>query len=400
MKHSYLLALITLFCLTVFATAKDEVQGKISKGRSMLRTEKHEEGMKLLKNAALELQNMLKEKPEDFNAAYQLGMVYFYLEQDTHALIAYSQASEIDQTDSRPWFFMGLIQRYAGDLDQAEKNLLRSTELSPKDADSWYELGVVYYDAAKDEKAIRAFKRTLEINPNHKQASYKLALNYMNHAEAEKAYPLLSETVREQPDNLNAQYNFGQLCQNMGKTEESMAAFQRVVEMDPTDWRALSKLVQLNQKSGNDEARDDARRKIFDLKKARTVKSLNEEPLYVRDQFDVDGQLVMALEYFEMEGDRAIRYSFVITDTIGKKGKYRITLGSYEGTNRVAHEVGDIEDGKRLFHLDHYPEDGSHYLLGFFRGEPEYDTVKPMVIKAIKGESEVISSTVPDPSNS
>lgn len=399
MKKHFQSTVVVFFCCCLLAPATDldAIRANIRDGRDKLRTDKHAEGVALLNTATKNLEKHLKENPGDFKAAYQLGMVSFYLEDDEKALKSYSLAAKLDPTDSRPWFFTGLIHRYAGKFEAAKKAFLKASELAPKDADNWYELGVLYSSADETSEAIAAFETSLKLNPNDAQTSYELALSYTDSSQFEKARPLLEKATKANPNNIEINYNMGQLYQNLGETEQALAAFELVVKLDPLEWHAMEKLVQLNQERGNRKARDEARKMILDLWTSKEVESLNAEPLYIRDQFKVESNRVMTCEYFEMKGVRAIRYSFVITDETGKSGKYRITLGSYDQTNRIAHKVGDVKDGQRLFHLDGYYADGSHRTFDFFRGEPDYDEVKGLVIKILEGEKRSISSTVPTP---
>lgn len=373
------------------------IKKEINSGRNLLHTAEHQTGMNQLNAAVADMEFLRKQNPNDPATVFQIAMAYFYMENDEQALKSFGQMALLSPADSRPWFFQGLILRYANDFASAEKAFLKASELAPKDEDNWYELGVLYYNAEKDTKAIAAFKKAISINPKHEQACYKLALNYMDADQAAKAYPLLLDSVKTQPDNVNVHYNFGQLCQNMGKSEEALTAFRKVVELDPNEWRAIEKLVQLNQALGNLKERDAARQLVFDLRTSGNVKALNEEPLYIRDQFTCEGQLVMTCEYFEMKGERAIRYSFVITNEMGENGKYRITLGSYDTTNDFAERQGKNKLGERTFHLDGYYPDGAHRTFSFFQGEPDYETVKGLVVKILEGKMHAISSTTPTP---
>lgn len=396
MKTSIQSAIIFIFCacLATPAADVDAIRVSVRENRGKLRTEKHAEGLAQLKNATMELETHMMEHPKDFNAAYELGMTFFYLDNDERALESYALAARLNPEIYQPWFFTGLIHSYANNVEKGERAFLKASELAPKNADVWYELGVLYYNTDMTTKAIEAFEKTLEINPNNAQASYKLALNLMDDGQSEKAFPLLAAAAKARPNDANTLYNFGQLCQTLGKTQKSLAAFERVVKIDPTEWRAIEKLVQLNQALGDLKERDAARQMVFDLRTTGKVEALNEEPLYIRDQFKVEDQRVMTCEYFEMKGDRAIRYSFVVTD---KTGKYRITLGSYDPTNDYAERQGKNKPGERTFHLDGYYADGAHRTFSFFRGEPDYDTVKELVVEILKGEMIAVSSTTATP---
>ena len=61
----------------------------------------------------------------------------------------------------------------------------------------------------------------------------------------------------------------------------------------------------------------------------------------------------------------------------------------------LSRELGSIGADERLYHLDGYGPDGSHYTFGFFESQPKYDVVREMALEALTGELNAISSTVP-----
>jgi len=209
-----------------------------------------------------------------------------------------------------------------------------------------------------------------------------------------EAYPLLKTVTEKQPDRITAICNFGQLCQNLEKYEEAQGAFLLLVENDPSDWRALAKTIQLHQALSQFEQRDVQREKLFDMRSVGDNESLTDKEFYCREQFSAEGEDVMVMEYFELKGDMAVRYSFVVLDETGKK-KYKISLGSYDSTNDICRELGEIEKDQRLFHLDGYFAGGAHKTYGFFTNEPPYEEVRSAVIEVLAGRHQAISSMTP-----
>jgi hypothetical protein len=86
----------------------------------------------------------------------------------------------------------------------------------------------------------------------------------------------------------------------------------------------------------------------------------------------------MVFEYFELKGDRALRYVFSIVDESRNDEKYRLSLGSYEVTNAVWHETSKPRPKAtdRLFHLDGYYEWGT---LPMECTSPSHPTIKSVL---------------------
>jgi hypothetical protein len=100
-------------------------------------------------------------------------------------------------------------------------------------------------------------------------------------------------------------------------------------------------------------------------------------------------------EFFDFEGATPIRYSFDVLDGSGQQVMARYALGGYEATNAFAQDIGQIQAGQRLFHLDGYKAGGVHETYGFIVGEPDYDKVRETVLQIINGVRQPTSSTRP-----
>jgi hypothetical protein len=86
-------------------------------------------------------------------------------------------------------------------------------------------------------------------------------------------------------------------------------------------------------------------------------------------------------------------YSFVVLDDKGEQA-FKLSLGSYEFTNKVALELGERPADKRVYHLDLYRAT-AHETHGFFLGQPGYDLVRARVAEVLAGKSKASSSSRP-----
>ena len=72
----------------------------------------------------------------------------------------------------------------------------------------------------------------------------------------------------------------------------------------------------------NSSARSLSRCAIFPS--ARSAE-LSAQEKYCRERFDAGGEHVMAFEHFELKGDRAIQYVFVVLNEAGDGEKYHLS---------------------------------------------------------------------------
>ena len=191
--------------------------------------------------------------------------------------------------------------------------------------------------------------------------------------------------LKADPAREAALFNGGLAAYLVGKPKRAAELWERLRKRTPGDLRLLAKVVQAYQASNLPKKRDAARKDLIERRAKLDEKSRAQFPKYCRDQFNVGGVKVMAFEYFELEGDRALRYRFSIV----KEGReaYYLSLGSYTITTQIARELGQIEKDDRMFHLDGYYEGGQvHKTFGMFTKEPSYTDVRKRVEKILAGK--------------
>jgi tetratricopeptide (TPR) repeat protein len=354
-------------------------------------SEKALEQLELQEAALVEAINASKD-PE---AYLLLGRLYFYAEMDPKAKAALGAALEYDPALSDAHFFLGLVHKYAGELDSAEQSFRNATELPNPDEAYFIELGTVLEAKGDTSSALMAYKNVLAIDSSNFDANFRSANIYATdgvHEEAEKHY---LAALRQDPSDIDSNYNLGQLYQNTNQHRSAVRYFSRVVELDATDWTAMAKIVQSSAAQGDIETRDAAIESIYEAWRRGQSPELQERGFYIREQIQIDSGKVFVLEYFELKGEHARKFVFKLQDPATGQHKFDVSLGSYDATNKMSRELGTIEAGERLYHLDGYAPNGSHYTFGFFVSQPEYDVVRKMALEALSGELSAISSTVP-----
>jgi hypothetical protein len=209
------------------------------------------------------------------------------------------------------------------------------------------------------------------------------------HTEALQAF---QQTLAADPDNRAALYNAGMAAYLAGQPDVSVTHWGRLRALEPDDWRVRSKLVQAYEAQNRKQERDAERAELFQMRASTQDEELKQAKNYCRDQFAVGDVRIMAFEFFDLEGETPIRYSFDQLDAAGQRVLARYTLGSYATTNALALETGQIQPGERLFHLDGY-KPGKHETYGFMVGEPGYDEVKAAVVQILQGTWQPSSSS-------
>lgn len=198
------------------------------------------------------------------------------------------------------------------------------------------------------------------------------------------------------PRNELALYNAGVAAYLSGDFAKAVKYSGQLSALRPTDWLVRSKEIQALSAAGKLEERN---AKIEELKKewnSGTHPELSEKGFFIRDQIVLEDTRVYVLEYYELKGDRALVWKFLPS----KEGSEAepdliVSLGSYEATTKIARELGEIKPNGRMYHLDGYEPDGGHKTFAMFKKLPDYEKVKELAVKALKGTLKEESSFKP-----
>jgi tetratricopeptide (TPR) repeat protein len=200
---------------------------------------------------------------------------------------------------------------------------------------------------------------------------------------------LLRQAVEANPDAAEARRAYGQALQNAGAFAEAYEQFAVLAKLEPLSLLAESKLVQLCEALEKATERDEHLARLRLL----SEKAPDVQPWFCREQFVAADKQVLAFEYFELNGPMALKYRFEVSEKRGEKSLYRITLGSYELTTQIARELGEIEKGQRMFHLDSYAgrEHSTFAMIG--SKPPSYEQTRKMVVEIIGGKRRPITGS-------
>lgn len=197
------------------------------------------------------------------------------------------------------------------------------------------------------------------------------------------------QTYSNSPEVL---WNLGIANAEVGNSADALKYWLAYRVAEPNDWQAYAKLIQTHQALGDVAARDKEREALFELRRQAVEGSeVRRAVHYCREQAKVGSQKLLTFEIFEPRGERAVYYFSAILNTSGKEG-FRISLGSYEFTNRVAHESGNLPKDKRLYHLDRYDNVG-HTTFAFYEFRPTYEQFSADVKGILSGTTKPLSGT-------
>jgi tetratricopeptide (TPR) repeat protein len=338
---------------------------------------------KLFSKAHQQLNKLQKMKPKDAAIEFQRGRISFYTQNDIKALEHFDRAIQWDGNQAEHHFMRGVLLQYMRKSTESIKSLTKAVSLDGKTVKYRDELCIAYDRAKKSAEAKSCYLKAVKMGTKNATVFINLSALAGEAGNHEETLKWSKRAFAADPKKINAYINAGISAWRLGRLAEAEGIYLKGAKQAPKDLFILSKLVQLYEQQGKRNKLERTRKKLLKLRKKGVTEGLSNEKFYTRDQFAVGKRYVYVFEYFELKGDRAVRYSFQIRDGEGGKSLFTVSLGSYESTNQVARETGDLSKGQRLFHLDLY-KGSAHQTLGMFKGEPEYSAIKKLAVEAIK----------------
>lgn len=359
----------------------------------LLQGESRETALKTLELHEKEFLATLRET-KDADAYILLGRAFFYAEMDAKASETFLTVLQLDPSQSDAHFFIGRIQAYANDHQAAETSYRKAIAINNKEEKYFLELGRVLLIKEDQTAALTAYMNALAINEKSADANFNLGTLFAITGDSSKAEKYFLAAVDAEPENLTSHYNLGQLYQNAKQHKLAIKHFEKVIELDPNEWQAIQKLVQENEAIKNYAARDAAIKAIYKVWRTNKSEELREQKFYIREQTELENGKLYVLEYFELEGDRARKFVFKLRDEETEEFMFEVSLGSYEATTNISRALGEIAPEERLYHLDGYAPNGTHYTYAFFDAIPSYEAVKEIALREFAGENTSISSII------
>ncbi|PKL92640.1 MAG: hypothetical protein CVV21_02465 [Candidatus Goldiibacteriota bacterium HGW-Goldbacteria-1] len=352
--------------------------------------------MKLGRSYIAELDGMIQKDAKNPELFYKKGNVYFYIEDDANAIKFFSEAISLSPAVSVYHFKKGISLYYLRDIDGSIKELKTSAELDKKCEECFYELGCRYSEKDDFANAEAAFKSALRINPEFPDAMSKLGGLYAEKRMYEKALPFFREIVKRRPENVSDLYNLGVVLQQLRNNKEAADCFSAVVKKNKEDWQAIAKLLQISQSADRDEEVNKYMKMLFALYRAGKVG----KDSFCREQIWAGDVQIVVMQAFELKGEFAKPYVFLLTDSKTGRTLYELSLESFEADTQIARETGQIKKDERVYTYDyHDTSDGDfHGTLGIVNKKPEYKKLRKIMLGFVdsknKGTLKFVSSTV------
>ena len=185
--------LFVLFLVTLPGSILAEESIGFSKGHQYYKSKDYQ-------NALEELQRAVRDKPNDSQAHYYLGLTYGKLKQHRNAATSIEKAIALNPNLPSGYLSLGINQYKSKSYDPALNSFNQALKANPQDGTVHFFRGLSFQGKEDYRKAIPAFHKSSELSPDFRQLSlFNIGLSHFKLDENEKALEYFKQTENEDP---------------------------------------------------------------------------------------------------------------------------------------------------------------------------------------------------------
>jgi tetratricopeptide (TPR) repeat protein len=189
--------------------------------------------------AASELENVLKSKPQAFDAIYRLGVMHMEKDPDT-ALKELAQAAALDPGHPGPVLFTALIHANRNDFAQSDQELARAYALaqrrlgySVRDTTATLRRALAEFENEHYPAAIAAFDSAAQADPQNGVLAFLKAQAQYRGGFATDALSSVKAVLQKWPDSAQAHVLYGSLLLAQHKDDQAQAEADAALARQP-----------------------------------------------------------------------------------------------------------------------------------------------------------------------
>ena len=144
---------------------------------------------------------------------------------------------------------LGLLYRAAEDAKRTVYHYEEAVRLNPSNTWAHNNLGTVFLELGKPDRAIVEYTRALEIDPKDSKAHNNLGLALLMQGKLDPAALQFQQALRENPHFPEAETNLGRVFAQRGDASQAAAHFEQALKIDPANEEARTRLAALRRQA-------------------------------------------------------------------------------------------------------------------------------------------------------
>ena len=182
----------------------------------------------------------IETNPNDADAYYHRGQVYFILSDYNKAIENYEKSVEIDNSFSLAQIQLAVANYKNGNLGKSMALFRTAIKTFPEKSDVYTYYGELLMDQGKFEEAIEKFDKAIELDQGNQPPNVLPKINkalavFQWKQDFQQAENLVRDAVSSDPDNDVAVGTLAQLCLQQGKIQDAIESFEKSAQVARTE---------------------------------------------------------------------------------------------------------------------------------------------------------------------
>ena len=185
----------------------------------------------------------LEQSPQDIDAYFNLGDIYFSLQNYDEALRYYQPILAIDPKYKMAYNQIGYAYAYKGDLKSAIATLKKYRELAPDEPNPYDSMGEIYYNHGDYKEAEKNLRQSLARNEEFNASRQILSQIYLAQGKYRKALEMNHDYLNRAQDPASEAMGYERraLIQwRLGQTDDAVASLEQVMKSRISVYRAAT----------------------------------------------------------------------------------------------------------------------------------------------------------------
>jgi tetratricopeptide (TPR) repeat protein len=181
-------------------------------------------------SARVKFEKAVAVDPNNADAHYNLGLIYFGDRNLEKAVVQYKKAIALDPRHANARLNLGIALAQAGSYDQAVAEYEEAIKVRPDFAEAYNNLAVAQENRGKLEEAKKAYREATRIKPGYFDATYNLALLFQKKKEYREAVKVFISAGRIKPKEPYVSYNLACCYARLGDREHAFSSLQAAID--------------------------------------------------------------------------------------------------------------------------------------------------------------------------
>jgi protein O-GlcNAc transferase len=244
-----------------------------------------------LQETVISLHKVLKERPNDADILYFIGIVYAQLNNVELAIQSIKESLQWNPTNVDAYLALGNLMKRNGLIDDAISLFQKMIALNPSNAEAYKNLGNALREKGQIDEAIIYYHKAIQISPFDADIYGNLGKSFQTKELLDESIKYYQKALQINPNLHEIYANLGMISQTKGQLDKAIAYYQKAIQIYPDFAEAYFYLGNVQHWIGQRQEALFSFDKAIELAPnfiaARWAKCMSQLPIVYTDQFSI-----------------------------------------------------------------------------------------------------------------